>query len=128
MKIGTTASETSWTTSLFAITKGKTARAEAATNGKQPSQPNVVRIPTSALLFREGGLKVAMVGPNNKAVIKPVRPGRDLGTEMEILGGLTPSDRVIDSPPDSLIAGEKVRLAGSLIDTAEAQRIAVARK
>ncbi|HEY1411170.1 MAG TPA: efflux RND transporter periplasmic adaptor subunit [Rhodopila sp.] len=93
-----------------------------------PPQPNVVRIPTSALLFREGGLKVAMVGPNNKAVIKPVRPGRDLGTEMEILGGLTPSDRVIDSPPDSLIAGEKVRLAGSPIDTAEAQRIAVARK
>jgi RND family efflux transporter MFP subunit len=93
-----------------------------------PPQPNVVRIPTSALLFREGGLKVATVGPDNKAMIKPVRPGRDLGTEMEILAGLTPSDRVIDSPPDSLIAGETVRLAGGQIAAAETQRIAVARQ
>jgi RND family efflux transporter MFP subunit len=78
-----------------------------------PPQPGVVRIPTSALLFREGGLKVATVGADGKAEIRPIRAGRDLGTQMEVLGGLTPSDRVIDSPPDSLIAGEPVREAGA---------------
>jgi hypothetical protein len=38
--------------------------------------------------------------------------GRNLGTEVEILSGLSPSDRVINSPPDSLGAGDKVRIAG----------------
>jgi multidrug efflux pump subunit AcrA (membrane-fusion protein) len=79
-----------------------------------PAQPDVVRIPTSALLFREGGLKVATIGPDGKAEIKPIRAGRDLGTQMEVLGGLTLSDRVIDSPPDSLIPGEQVREAGAV--------------
>ena len=51
-----------------------------------PAQPDVVRIPTSALLFREGGLKVATIGPDGKAEIKAVRAGRDLGTQMEVLG------------------------------------------
>jgi RND family efflux transporter MFP subunit len=78
-----------------------------------PPQPDVVRIPTSALLFREGGLKVATVGAGGKAVIKPIQAGRDLGTEVEVLSGLTPSDRVINSPPDSLLAGEKIRVAGA---------------
>ncbi len=38
--------------------------------------------------------------------------GRNLGTQVEILSGLSPSDRVINSPPDSLGAGDKVRIAG----------------
>ncbi len=89
-----------------------------------PPQPDVMRIPTSALLFREGGLKVATVGPDGKAEIRPIRAGRDLGTQMEVLGGLTPSDRVIDSPPDSLIVGEKVQQAG----TSAPATLAMARK
>jgi RND family efflux transporter MFP subunit len=93
-----------------------------------PPQPDVVRIPTSALLFRQGGLKVAMVGPDGKAVIKPIRAGRDLGTQMEVLAGVTPSDRVINSPPDSLMPGEKVRLAGPLFAAASPQPVAVAGK
>ena len=76
-----------------------------------PPQPHLVRIPTSALLFRENGLKVAVVGPDGKAQIKPIRAGRDLGTQIEVLAGLSPSDIVINSPPDSLIAGETVRVA-----------------
>jgi multidrug efflux pump subunit AcrA (membrane-fusion protein) len=93
-----------------------------------PPQPDVVRIPTSALLFREGGLKVATVGPGGKALIKPIHAGRDLGTQVEVLSGLTPSDRVIDSPPDSLLAGETIRLAGAPFAGAEAPSVAVARK
>ena len=93
-----------------------------------PPQPDVVRIPTSALLFRQGGLKVATVGADGKAVIKPIQPGRDLGTQLEVLGGLTPADRVINSPPDSLIAGEQVRYSGAEFADAASSSAATARK
>jgi RND family efflux transporter MFP subunit len=93
-----------------------------------PPQPNVIRIPTSALLFREGGLKVATVGPGGKTLIKSIHVGRDLGTQVEVLSGLTPSDRVIDSPPDSLLAGEKIRLAGAAFAEAPEPSVALARK
>jgi RND family efflux transporter MFP subunit len=93
-----------------------------------PPQPEIVRIPTSALLFRQGGLKVALLGPGGKAVIRPIKAGRDLGTEMEVVAGLTPTDRVINSPPDSLIAGEKVRLGGGLFAASQPQPVALARK
>jgi RND family efflux transporter MFP subunit len=77
-----------------------------------PSNPNIVHVPTSALIFRERGTEVAVVGSDDKVEIKPVRLGRNLGTEVEILSGLSVSDRVINSPPDSLGAGDTVRIAG----------------
>ena len=77
-----------------------------------PSDPNIVHVPTSALIFRERGTEIAVVGPDDKVELKPVTIGRNLGTEVEILSGLSPSDRVINSPPDSLGAGDKVRIAG----------------
>jgi multidrug efflux pump subunit AcrA (membrane-fusion protein) len=72
----------------------------------------VVRIPTSALLFREQGLQVATVGPGDKIELKSVKLGRNLGTDVEVVSGLAMSDRVVNSPPDSLSAGDGVRVAG----------------
>lgn len=77
-----------------------------------PTNPNVVRVPTSALMFREHGLQVATIGPNDKIELKAVILGRNLGTEVEVLSGLSASDRVVNSPPDSLAAGDTVRIAG----------------
>jgi RND family efflux transporter MFP subunit len=77
-----------------------------------PTNPNVVRIPTSALLFREQGLQVATVGPGDKIELKSVKLGRNLGTNVEVVSGLAMSDRVVNSPPDSLSAGDGVRVAG----------------
>jgi len=71
----------------------------------------VVRIPTSALVFREDGLQVATVGPGDKVELKAVTLGRNLGTEVEVVKGLLASDRVINSPPDSLSAGDVVHVA-----------------
>jgi RND family efflux transporter MFP subunit len=76
-----------------------------------PTDPNVVRIPTSALLFREQGLQVATLGPGDKIELKSVKLGRNLGTDVEVVSGLSMSDRVVNSPPDSLSAGEGVRIA-----------------
>jgi RND family efflux transporter MFP subunit len=76
-----------------------------------PNNPSTLRIPTSALIFREDGVQVAILGPDNKVEIKSVKLGRNLGTEFEVLSGLTLSDTLINSPPDSLSPGEVVRVA-----------------
>ena len=73
--------------------------------------PNTVHIPASALIFRENGAQVALLGPDNKIQLKSVKLGRNLGTEFEVLSGLTVSDKVIDSPPDSLSEDDIVRVA-----------------
>lgn len=78
---------------------------------KIPGNGAVLRIPTSALIFREHGLEVAVLGPNNKVELKKIRVSRDFGTEVEVTSGLAPTDQVINSPPDSLTAGEVVRVA-----------------
>jgi RND family efflux transporter MFP subunit len=77
-----------------------------------PSDPNVLRIPTGALLFRQHGLEVAVVGPDNKIELKRVNLGRNLGADVEVLHGLSRSDRVVDAPPDALASGDTVRIAG----------------
>jgi RND family efflux transporter MFP subunit len=86
--------------------------AYAEVDFKLAGDSDVVQIPTSALLFREHGLQVATVDPDNKVALKSVTLGRNLGTEVEVEQGLSPSDRVIDAPPDSIEAGDVVRIAG----------------
>jgi len=76
-----------------------------------PTNPNVVRIPTSALIFRERGMEVAALVAGDKIELKPVTLGRNLGTEVEIVKGLAPSDRLVNSPSDSLATGDIVRVA-----------------
>ena len=76
-----------------------------------PTDPSVVRIPTSALIFRERGTEVAAIGPNDTIELKPITLGRNLGTEVEVLSGLTTSDRLVNSPPDSLSTGDRVHVA-----------------
>ncbi len=74
-----------------------------------PADSKVVQIPASALLFQSEGLQVALLGPDNKVEIRKVRVGRNFGTMVEILSGVSLTDKVIDSPPDSIVAGQMVR-------------------
>ena len=86
--------------------------AYASVDFELPTNPNVVRIPTSAPIFREQGMEVATIAPGDKIELKPVTLGRNLGTEVEIVKGLMLADRVVNSPPDSLAAGDEVHIAG----------------
>ena len=70
----------------------------------------MLRVPSSALLFLKSGLQAAVVGPDNHVHLKPVTVGRDLGSVIEVSSGLSPSDRVINNPPDSISNGELVRV------------------
>jgi hypothetical protein len=67
-------------------------------------------IPAGALIFGQKGLRVATVDANNKVVLKPITISRDLGQVVEIASGISPTDRIIDSPPDGLADGDPVRV------------------
>lgn len=73
--------------------------------------PGTLRIPISALIFRENGPQVAILAPGNKVELRSIKLGRNLGVEFEVLGGLSASEAIINSPPDSLSPGEEVRVA-----------------
>ena len=72
-----------------------------------------VRVPVTALLFRDQGMLVAMVGADGKVAMKPVHIGTDLGTAVEVDSGLKSGEQVIDNPPDSLRIGDTVKIASS---------------
>jgi RND family efflux transporter MFP subunit len=75
-----------------------------------PAGAGAVRMPATALMFRESGMMVATVDSTDHVVLKPITIRSDLGTAVEVSAGVTGADRVIDNPPDSLQAGDKVRV------------------
>jgi RND family efflux transporter MFP subunit len=71
----------------------------------------VMTVPASALMFRDSGMEVAVLGPNGHVVIRDVSIGRDFGATVEIADGLSRGDWVIENPPDTLEAGDVVQAA-----------------
>jgi RND family efflux transporter MFP subunit len=78
---------------------------------KVPSGAPTLILPVSALIFRSESLQVGTVQNGNRAALANITLGRDLGSEVEVVSGLTSNDFVITNPPDSLVDGEIVRLA-----------------
>jgi RND family efflux transporter MFP subunit len=73
---------------------------------------NPVVVPVNTLLFRnELGVQVGLVDSNGIVRLADVTVGRDYGTTVEIVHGLSETDNVIINPSDSLEAGSKVRVA-----------------
>nr|WP_246781409.1 efflux RND transporter periplasmic adaptor subunit [Rhodoblastus sphagnicola] len=65
-------------------------------------------IPANTLLFRSEGPSVVIVDADGKAHLRPISIVNDLGATLELAGGLTPEDKVIINPPDSIVDGDKV--------------------
>lgn len=90
-----------------------------------PGNPDLLRLPATALVPSDKGIEVAVVGPGDKAVLTPITLGRDFGDTVEVTSGLGAADRVIDSPAETLQTGDPVRLAagpspvGSSVQTKE---------
>jgi len=80
---------------------------------KIPGTEPVLLVPTSALLFREHGLEVAVVTADNRIALKRISVGRNLGVEVEVVDGLTATDRVVTSPPASIGKGDLVNVASN---------------
>ena len=61
-------------------------------------------------MFRAAGLASGNAGPGNRIVMKPITIATDLGTQVIVSSGLSPSDQVVNNPPDSLCYGDQVRV------------------
>ena len=88
---------------------------------QMPSEPNMVRIPATALMPINRGAQVAVLDDSNKVVLKSIQLGRDFGDSVEVTAGLAPQDRVIDSPPETLQNGDTVQLATATASSTSTQ-------
>ena len=85
--------------------------AYAEVHFKLSGPADTLRIPANALIFRAEGMQVAAVTPDNKVQLKAVTLGRDFGTEVEVLSGVSRDERVIVNPSDSIGPDSVVRIA-----------------
>jgi RND family efflux transporter MFP subunit len=76
-----------------------------------PAGANGIRVPATALIFRDAGMQVATVDTSSHVKLKTVTIARDLGASVDISSGLSPADRIIDNPADALQDGDEVRVA-----------------
>jgi RND family efflux transporter MFP subunit len=90
--------------------------AYAEVHFKLPGSNSTFRVPATALIFRSQGLQIATVGSDNKARLRSIVQGRDFGTSVEVLSGVSANDQVVINPPDSLSDGGTVRIAPSRPD------------
>jgi RND family efflux transporter MFP subunit len=65
-------------------------------------------LPANTVLFLPKGPVVGLVKDDGTVELRKVKLGRDFGRSVEILTGLSPKDRVILNPSDSLSEGTKV--------------------
>jgi RND family efflux transporter MFP subunit len=76
---------------------------------KLPTAISSFTIPVDTLLFRSEGLRVVVVN-NNQAELRPITIGHDLGSEVEVVAGLSGGESLVINPPDSIESGERVRI------------------
>jgi RND family efflux transporter MFP subunit len=83
--------------------------AYAQVHFKLPTASSTFVIPVNCLLFRAQGLQVAVV---NKGCVelRAIKPGHDFGDRIEVVSGLNGSEEVVINPPDSIVAGQAVRV------------------
>lgn len=74
-----------------------------------PVHADTVSIPANTLLFRAQGLQVGVVREGHVHLL-PVTIAHDSGATVEIRSGLSPSDRIILDPSDSLAEGQEVHV------------------
>lgn len=66
-------------------------------------------VPVNTLLFRPESVMVAVLQKDH-AVLTPIKIGRDFGSEVEVVSGLSANDSIILNPSDSLVSGAQVRV------------------
>ena len=70
-----------------------------------------LRVPATALVIRDGPPQVVMVAPDSTVRYQTVTIGRDLGSWVEVTGGLAQGVHIVINPPADLQDGARVRVA-----------------
>jgi RND family efflux transporter MFP subunit len=69
-----------------------------------------LRLPGSAILYGSAGPSIAVVDKSGTVTVKPVSIVRDEGAKVLLSAGVAAADQVIDTPPDAIKTGDKVRV------------------
>ena len=72
-----------------------------------------LRVPATALVIRDGPPQVVTVAPDSTVRYQTVTIGRDLGSWVEVTGGLAQGVHVVINPPADLQDGARVRVASA---------------
>ncbi|MBN3889875.1 MAG: efflux RND transporter periplasmic adaptor subunit [Nostoc sp. JL31] len=70
-------------------------------------------VPANTLVINADGIQVATVTKEKKVRYQKVELGRDYGTEVEVVSGLSPNVRLITNPTDALQDGKSVQVLAS---------------
>ncbi|HEY4295049.1 MAG TPA: efflux RND transporter periplasmic adaptor subunit [Paraburkholderia sp.] len=65
-------------------------------------------VPSNVLLFRSEGASVAVVDANGRVRIQPIVIARTLAQSLEVASGVSPGERLVLNPDDSLATGDIV--------------------
>ncbi|WP_447759798.1 efflux RND transporter periplasmic adaptor subunit [Sphingopyxis panaciterrae] len=71
---------------------------------------NSLTLPSSAILYGKDGPTVAVVDVNGRVTVRPVTIARDEGATVVISGGVREGERLIDTPPDAIQTGDRVKV------------------
>jgi len=88
---------------------------------KLPTPTTAFILPVNTLLFRSEGLRIVAVNDNRRTELKPITLGHDFGSEVEVVAGLAGNESIVVNPPDSIVAGEEVRIAQPAAGSGESQ-------
>ena len=69
----------------------------------------VYLVPSTAIVIRSAGPKLVVLDDQNRIHFKDVKEGLDYGREIEIVQGISPQDRIVNFPSDSLVDGMTVK-------------------
>ncbi len=82
----------------------------ATVNFTAPIKKDLLTISASALIFNEKGIQVALLTDENKIHFKNVKINKIIDSDVEIIEGINPSDKVINNPRTSFLEGDLVRV------------------
>jgi multidrug efflux pump subunit AcrA (membrane-fusion protein) len=72
---------------------------------------SVLSVPASALIYRGQLVGLYKVDESNHATFRLVKTGRHLGDRVEVLSGVSPGDRVVVEPSDSVRDGSPLEIS-----------------
>ncbi|RBC53879.1 efflux RND transporter periplasmic adaptor subunit, partial [Xanthomonas oryzae pv. oryzae] len=78
---------------------------------QQQNTPKGVRVPVASLLHRDGTSRVFVLGNDNHVALREVKTGIDMGSDKQVVSGVSAGDTVVVEPPQALKDGDAVTLS-----------------
>jgi RND family efflux transporter MFP subunit len=75
-----------------------------------PVDRQAFTIPSTALVFQERGTQVAVVTEDNRVHLQPITVSKLMDNVVEVAGGISARDRVVNNPSAALLEGDQVRV------------------